>query len=117
MSCKIIVLLLQKGGTAVFCDNLKQLREQSGIKQAALAHDVGVSRSAINAWEMGVSMLSVANLLTLCEIFHVSADYLLGLDDDYCLHIGNLSPQKQELILRLVQCLGQEEPDDSAQNK
>ena len=91
----------------MFCDKLKQLREQSGIKQAALAHDVGVSRSAINAWEMGVSMPSVANLLTLCEIFHVSVDYLLGRSDDYCLHIGNLTPEKQELVLRLVQCLAQ----------
>ena len=65
----------------MFSENLKQLREQSGIKQAALAHDVGVSRSAINAWEMGVSMPSVANLLALCQIFHVSADYLLGISE------------------------------------
>lgn len=89
----------------MFGENLKQLREQSGIKQSALAHDVGVSRSAINAWEMGISMPSVANLLTLCQIFHVSADYLLGLTDDYCVHIGHLPPQRQELVLRLVECL------------
>ena len=89
----------------MFGENLKQLREQSGIKQSALAHDVGVSRSAINAWEMGVSMPSVANLLVLCQIFHVSADYLLGLTDDYCVHIGHLPPQRQELVLRLVECL------------
>ena len=93
------------GGVALFGENLKQLREQSGIKQSALAHDVGVSRSAINAWEMGVSMPSVANLLALCQIFHVSADYLLGLTDDYCVHIGHLRPQRQELVLRLVECL------------
>lgn len=95
----------------MFCDNLKQLREQSGIKQAALAHDVGVSRSAINAWEMGVSMPSVANLLSLCEIFHVSADYLLGLTNDYCLHIGHLAPHKQELLLRMVECLSEQGPE------
>lgn len=89
----------------MFSENLKQLREQSGIKQAALAHDVGVSRSAINAWEMGVSMPSVANLLALCQIFHVSADYLLGMTDDYSVHIGHLPPQQQELVLRLVECL------------
>lgn len=93
----------------MFCENLKQLREQSGIKQAVLAHDIGVSRSAINAWEMGVSMPSVANLLTLCKIFHVSADYLLGLTDDYCLHIGHLPPERQELVLRLVECLSSDE--------
>ena len=89
----------------MFSENLKQLREQSGIKQAALAHDVGVSRSAINAWEMGVSMPSVANLLALCQIFHVSADYLLGMTDDYSVHIGPLPPQQPELVLRLVECL------------
>ena len=89
----------------MFSENLKQLREQSGIKHAALAHDVGVSRSAINAWEMGVSMPSVATLLALCQIFHVSADYLLGMTDDYSVHIGHLPPQQQELVLRLVECL------------
>ena len=52
MSCKIIVLLLQKGGTAVFCDNLKQLREQSGIKQAALARENNPSASLSELAEM-----------------------------------------------------------------
>ena len=39
----------------MFGERLQQLRSQRDMKQAVLAKRLGVSRSAINAWENGIS--------------------------------------------------------------
>ena len=40
----------------MICDRIKQLREQAGYSQAQLAKRLDVTRSSVNAWEMGLSM-------------------------------------------------------------
>ena len=59
-------------------DRIKQLREQRGFTQAELAKMLGVTRSCVNAWEMGVSVPSTQSLVQLAEIFDISTDYILG---------------------------------------
>ena len=39
-------------------DKIKILREQKGLTQAALAKKLGITRSSVNAWEMGISVPS-----------------------------------------------------------
>ena len=52
------------------------------MTQSDLARKLYVTRSSVNAWEMGVSVPTAAKLVELSLFFHVSADYLLGLTDD-----------------------------------
>ena len=66
----------------MICDRIKQLREQAGYSQAQLAKRLDVTRSSVNAWEMGLSMPTTQYVVTLAKLFHVSADYLLGLTDE-----------------------------------
>ena len=40
----------------MICDRIKQLREQAGYSQAQLAKRLDVTRSSVNAWEMGLSI-------------------------------------------------------------
>ena len=40
----------------MICDKIRELRERAGLSQAALAKKIGVTRSAVNAWEMGLSI-------------------------------------------------------------
>ena len=69
-------------------ERIHDLRERSGMTQTDLAMRMGVTRSGVNAWDMGVSKPSLDNLLALSRIFHTTTDYLLGND--------------KELIMRLV---------------
>ena len=48
------------------------------MSQTELAQKLNVTRSSVNAWEMGISVPSVQNLLELSQIFHASVDYLIG---------------------------------------
>ena len=68
----------------MFGERLQQLRSQRDMKQAVLAKRLGVSRSAINAWENGISFPSLANLFELCHVFGTTPDYLLGFSAEHC---------------------------------
>ena len=86
-------------------DRIKYLRDKAGLKQIDLAKRLGISRSAVNSWEMSLSLPSIANVMALAKIFHVSADYLLSLSNDITVDISPLSDEERALVMRLVECL------------
>lgn len=94
----------------MFGERLQQLRSQRDMKQAVLAKRLGVSRSAINAWENGISFPSLANLFELCHVFGTTPDYLLGFSAEHCVDISALTPSQREIVVRLVHCF--EEQND-----
>ncbi len=57
---------------------LKELRKIRGMSQAQLAHEIGVSPSAIGMYEQGRREPDHETLGKLCAVFHVSSDFLLG---------------------------------------
>ena len=44
-------------------DKIKELREHAGYSQAQLAKRLDVTRSSVNAWEMGISVPSTQSLV------------------------------------------------------
>ncbi len=60
---------------------LKELRKEKGITQKELANLISKSATAVASWEQGLSEPCVNDIRLLCQIFDVSADYLLSLDD------------------------------------
>ena len=88
---------------------------QRDMKQAVLAKRLGVSRSAINAWENGISFPSLANLFELCHVFGTTPDYLLGFSSEHCVDISALTPSQQEMVVRLIHCF--EEQNDMQKGK
>ncbi len=63
---------------------LKLLRsERPGWTQATVAAEVGVRQNTYAQWESGVRFpASDTSLASLCRLYGVSADYLLGLVDE-----------------------------------
>lgn len=57
---------------------LKYLRQKLGISQANVAKQVFISQQAYAKYENGKAYPSNEVLLRLCELFGVSADYILG---------------------------------------
>lgn len=62
--------------------NLKFARLKKGLKQEELAEIVGVSSLTISRWELGVTNVPSNKLILLSKVLGVSADYLLGLEDN-----------------------------------
>ena len=86
----------------MICDTIKELRERAGLSQAALAKKVGVTRSAVNTWEMGLSIPTTQYVAELAQLFHVSADFMLGLDNTEAIYIGGLSEEEKHILYSLL---------------
>lgn len=61
---------------------LKELRKQFGFSQEQLAKKLKVSRSTVAMWETKSSNPDNEMLKKISEIFDVSTDYLLGIDEN-----------------------------------
>lgn len=70
-----------KARTMEFSTRLKDLRAQSALSQEQLARRIGVSRQAITKWESGAGRPELESLIALADVFAVSVDALLGVDD------------------------------------
>lgn len=83
-------------------DRIKYLREQKGLSQTALAKQLGITRSSVNAWELGISVPSTQYLVEIAYIFKVSTDYLLGIDATATVSVSGLEEQDIQLVHRLI---------------
>ncbi len=85
------------------CNRIKELRTSRGIKQTELAKIMSVTRSSVNAWEMGISVPTAAKLVELSLFFHVSTDYILGLDEREFVSLDGLDTEQKEILYALLQ--------------
>ena len=57
-------------------------RKQAGLSQEALAERLGVSRQAVSKWERSESSPDTDNLIALAQLYGLSLDDLLYVDDE-----------------------------------
>lgn len=62
-------------------ERIKALRIESGLYQSSIAEKLGCSAATVSYYENGRS-LTYDVIIAYCNIFHVSADWLLGLTTD-----------------------------------
>lgn len=60
---------------------IREARKESKLSQIDLADKCKVQQSCVSKWERGETLPDAEMIVMLCEIFHVSADYLLGIKD------------------------------------
>lgn len=92
-------------------ERIKQLREQKGYTQADLAKRLGITRSSVNAWEMGISVPSTQYIVELSNMFKVSTDYLLGQDTSATVSVSGLSEKDIQLVCALIAHLKERRED------
>ena len=93
--------ILIGSGKMVF-DRIKFLREQKEMTQADLARQLGITRSSVNAWEMGISVPSTQYIVELSGIFKVSTDYLLGVNETASVSVAGLTEKDVQLVCSLI---------------
>lgn len=83
-------------------ERIKELREKNNLTQSELARRLNITRSSVNAWEMGISIPSTEKLVDICLILHTSSDYLLGLDHNEYVPLNQYDSDEKELIYSLI---------------
>lgn len=62
-----------------YIKNIKDLREDNDLTQQQVAEYLGTSQTMYARYERGANELPIHHLIKLCELYHVSADYILGI--------------------------------------
>ena len=79
---------------------INELRTAFGWSQVELAKKLSVAKQTVSNWENDNIQPSIEMLVRLSGIFHVSTDYLLGLDSSPRLNVDGLPA---EVVAHLAQ--------------
>ena len=100
-------------GLHLLAEKIRSLREQLGLTQAELAKKLGLTRSSINAWEMGLSVPSTPLIVDLSRFFGISTDFLLGIEEGSVVKVGGLSPKEVAIIVDIISCFTDNKSDNA----
>ena len=85
-----------------FGERLRDLRQEKHMTQKQLADKLDLVKGTISAYEQGKKYPSIEVLIKLCNVFQISADYLLGLSDDMQLMKSNLTDEQMSTFRKLI---------------
>lgn len=88
-----------------FGEKIKKLRLQNGMTQQQLATQLGVSKSVVSYYELQERIPSPEILVKLAVIFHVTSDYLLGLEKNSSIDVSGLDANDIAAINSMVNLL------------
>lgn len=66
-----------------YYQRIRDLREDNDLKQATVAKILGTDQSYYSKYELGKHPMTANQIKILAEYYNVSADYILGLTDEY----------------------------------
>ena len=87
----------------MIAERIKKLREQKSMTQTELARRLGITRSSVNAWEMGISVPSTQYIVELAGIFRVSTDFLLGVESSATVCVEGLEEQDIQIVHIMIE--------------
>lgn len=61
---------------------LRELREDHDLSQAQVGKIINKSQQGYDHIEKGRAELKIDDLVTLCQFYEVSADYIIGIDEN-----------------------------------
>ena len=90
-------------------NRIRQARKERGMSQKQVALELGVKGPSVSNWESGKTTPTKENYIAMSSLFHVSVDYLMGIDDipdekikvpiEYHVRFG---PETQKVINELL---------------
>ncbi len=81
---------------------LKRLRLESRLTQEQVADSIYVSSQAVGLYENDSRQPTSENVVRLASLFHVSTDYLLGIESGQIIDAKGLTEKECNLISELV---------------
>lgn len=95
-------ILNKKGDGFMIAEIIKDLREQRQMTQSDLAKQLSITRSSVNAWEMGISVPSTQYIVELAHIFKVSTDFLLGINSSASISVSGLTEEDVKVVANII---------------
>ncbi|MBQ7254846.1 MAG: helix-turn-helix transcriptional regulator [Oscillospiraceae bacterium] len=64
-----------------YVERIRELREDHDKTQSEIAQYLGTTQQVYSRYEKGENEMPVRHIIALCKYYHVSADYILGLEE------------------------------------
>ena len=64
-----------------YYEKLRDLREDHDLTQAQVAAMLHTTQQVYSRYEKGINEMPIRHIVTLCRLYQVSADHVLGLDE------------------------------------
>ncbi len=84
---------------------LRELRLNSGLTQQQLASQLRITKSVVSYYELQERYPSPEILIKIASVFHVSTDYLLGIEKNYPLDTSGLTDSDIHTVNMLIEHL------------
>ena len=97
--------------TSTFGGRLRQLRKARHLTQGQPADWLGLAKSIISYYENGGRYPSYEVLGKLCRIFHVTSDYMLGLERTKLMDVSDLSEESIGVLMTVADALAKKTDD------
>ena len=89
-----------------FGKKLKELRKEAGLTQKQLADRLWLKKSTVSYYEQSVYYPSPEIMVKLSNIFHVTTDYLLGIEEKkQTIDVTDLTDEDIEFLENAVKLL------------
>lgn len=88
-----------------FGDKLRTLRTEAGMTQTDLAKRLNITKSVVSYYELQERTPSPDVLIKLANVFHVSTDYLLGINHKKMIDVSDLSDEDMRFLLITIETL------------
>lgn len=85
-----------------FGERLRALRKEKGYTQKVIAEKMNVSQNTVVRWENNYKFPKQNNLIQLSRIFHVSLDYLVGIERKRTIVVEQLTQEQITVLNTLV---------------
>ena len=89
----------------VLGERLRKIRMDNNMSQRQIADFLGNAVSTVAAYETGMRMPPYETLIKFAKRFHVTTDYLLGIDHRELIDISDLSDREQNAIKIMLNAL------------
>jgi transcriptional regulator with XRE-family HTH domain len=86
-------------------EKLKVLRAKTSMTQTELARKLGVTRSSVNAWEMGISVPTPDKIVEMALLFGTSTDFIFGLEERDMCDSSKIDPKIRSSLEDLIRYL------------
>ena len=88
-----------------FGEKLKELRKAQKLTQRELAERLNVAKSVVSYYESGDRFPSYDVLIKISRTFHVTTDYLLGVERKRMIDVSDLSEENIDVVMNVVTAL------------
>lgn len=86
-----------------FGNRLKELRQNAGLSQKQLADKLWITKAAVSYYELSERNPSPEILIKIAKVFHVTTDYLLGIEDEQkYLDVSDLTDDEIDLLQHTI---------------